>query len=467
MGVLRERSCLRPNQQTGVQRLVENPFYYLQMKMGGGKTVTVLTAYADLKRDFMVSRALVISTKNVATTVWDAEPTLWEHLAHIKVSVIGGTEKQRIAAVNAVANIYTIGRENVEWLCEHFGETWKWDWIIFDESDSFKNSQSNRFRALVGGKIPATKNKPEKRMVGVMDKVYRATCMSGTPAPNGLIDVWAQYRLLRCYKLLHNITAFRNYWFNYDMRQHRYFPKDRALREIPAAVADITYVVEDYSGMPDVVYNTVRIPVDASLAAQYKRFKREKLLELVDTQITALNAAALFGKLCQFSNGAVYDEDRGVHDIHKLKLDALRDIIDQAQGQPVLVAYAFQHDKSRILKHIPGAVALSGNVKAITNRWNAGEIPVLVAHPGSCGHGLNLQHGGSIIVWFGLSPNLAYFMQMNARLARSGQKNTVFIHSLVTDKTEDDKVMAMLERKDHEQNSFAQAVKEMLSELQT
>lgn len=240
MGAARNRDSLRDYQNHGVKLLNENPFFFLQTKMGGGKTVTTLTALADLIREFMVHKALVISTKNIVTTVWPYEPQQWEHLKHLKVSVIHGTREERIAALHKKADLYCVSRDNIVWLAEYVGDYWPFDMVIYDESDSFKNPSSKRFIAI-HGRSPRGKRKPNDYFsAGVMRHINRAVCLSGTPAPNGLVDLWAQYKLLKCYHLGPNITTFRNRWFIYDTRKMKYFPKGNAEREISEAVAPYT-----------------------------------------------------------------------------------------------------------------------------------------------------------------------------------------------------------------------------------
>lgn len=466
MGALRTREDLRKYQVKGAKYLDRFPRFFLQTKMGGGKTVTVLTAFADLKWEFMTARMLVISTRTIVTTVWPFEPAQWEHLKHLKVSVIHGSPEDRVKAVHTKADIHCVSVDNLVWLAEYIGVSWRWDWVVIDESDFFKNRASNRFTALLGGIIHGTKTKPDRRLPGVLNKIERMTLLSGTPAPNSLMDLWPQYFLLdRGYRLGHNITAYRNRWFYYSEREAKYLPKRNTVDEISKLVSDITYVVEDYSGMPEVNYVYHRVPLSDRVKKDFRRFRREKLLELVGTEITAVSAGVLFGKLCQYSNGAIYDAEKNTHIVHDEKLSALEELIEQAGGQPVLVAYAFHHDKDRILAHIKGAEFLDGSPKTVA-RWNAGEIPVLVAHPGSCGHGLNLQHGGSVLIWFGLTPRLGYFLQMNSRLARSGQLNAVFVHLLIADGTADDRLVELLEGKNETQETFASLVKQMLEELE-
>lgn len=459
---MRSRAELRPYQRECVEFISRNSKVAIFAALGGGKTSIALTAIADLMRDFMVQRVLVLSTKRIIRMVWPHEPQEWKHTAHLRVVSVTGTPRERIAALNTPADIHCTNFENLEWLVQHLGADWPFDMLVIDESSAFKSHDSNRFRALVGGRVPATRTKGEVRYEGVLKRIQRVVLLTGSPAPAGLADLWAQFFLLDFgARLGRNITAFRSRWFDQNPYTMQWVPKAHAQNDIESRVADLCRIVESYDGMPDVMFNTVRIELNDDVRNAYKKFQNEKILELKNQEITAAHAAALATKLLQFSNGAVYDEERQVHHIHDLKLLALEEIVSQSGGQPVLIAYAFQHDLARLKAKFPHAEVLDDKPET-ERRWNAGKIPLLIAHPKSCGHGLNLQHGGSILCWFGLTWSLELFLQMNARLARSGQKRGVIIHTLIAEGTLDERVLAVLSSKEASQAALLANIKELV-----
>lgn len=464
---MRSRAELRPYQQDCVEFISNNPKVAIFAALGGGKTSIALTAISDLMRDFMVTRVLVLSTKRIIRMVWPNEPQEWEHTAHLRVSSVSGSPQERIAALRAPADIYATNFENLEWLVQHYGADWPFDMLVIDESSAFKSHDSNRFRALVGGKVSATRKKAEVRYEGVLRRIKRVVLLTGSPAPAGLADLWAQFYLLDFgARLGRNITAFRSRWFDQNPYTMQWAPKPHAQADIESRIADLCQIVESYDGMPDVMFNTVRIELPERVSDAYKKLQNDKILELKGQEITAAHAAALATKLLQFSNGAIYDEDRQAHHVHDFKLDALDEIISQSSGQPVLVAYSFQHDLKRLKSKFPSAEILDDNPET-ERRWNAGKIPLLIAHPKSCGHGLNLQHGGSILVWFGLTWSLELFLQMNARLARSGQKKSVIIHTLISEGTLDERVLAVLSSKEASQAALLANIKDLVKQAET
>lgn len=460
---MRSRAELRSYQRDCVEFISRNPKVAIFAALGGGKTSIALTAIADLMAEFMVQRVLVLSTKRIIRMVWPHEPQEWEHTAHLRVVSITGTPSERAQALRTPAEIHATNFENLEWLVQHLGADWPFDMLVIDESSAFKSHDSNRFRALVGGRVPATRTKGEVRYEGVLKRIQRVVLLTGSPAPAGLADLWAQFFLLDFgARLGRNITAFRSRWFDQNPYTMQWVPKTHAQADIESRIADLCRIVESYDGMPDVMFNTVRIDLGETIQNEYTKFQRQQLLELKGQEITAANAAALATKLLQFSNGAIYDDQRRVHQIHDLKLLALEEIISQASGQPVLVSYAFQHDLARLKSKFPHAEVLDDNPET-ERRWNAGKIPLLIAHPKSCGHGLNLQHGGSILVWFGLTWSLELFLQMNARLARSGQKRAVIIHTLVSANTLDERVLSVLSGKEANQAALLANIKELVT----
>ena len=416
------------------------------------KTVITLSALYDLCLDrFDVHRVLVIAPLRVARDTWPAEIQKWDHLKGLTWSVAVGTAQERLAALRQKTFLHIINRENVQWLIEDSGIRWEYDMIVIDELSSFKSHQAKRFRSLL-------KVRPRvKRIVG----------LTGTPSSNGLMDLWAEFRLLDMGKRLGRfITHYRDQFFMPDARNMNqifsYKPRPGAEAEIYRRIRDMTISMKstDYLQMPECVMN--RVPVFLSPAEQdtYNALKRELVVQLGDMEVDAVNAAALSGKLCQLANGAVYTEDKHTVCFHDRKLDALEDLIEGANGKPVLVAYWFKHDLARIRKRF--TVRELKSSKDIQD-WNAGRIPVAVIHPASAGHGLNLQAGGSTLVWFGLTWSLELYQQTNARLWRQGQQSaTVIIHHIIAQSTIDEQIMRALEDKDRTQAALIHAVKVQL-----
>ena len=401
---------------------------------------------------FDVSRVLIIGPLRVARDTWPAEIQKWDHLRGLEYAVAIGSESERRAALIKRTPITLINRENVGWLVEKSGVAFDYDMIVIDELSSFKAYDTKRFKALM-------KVRPRvKRIVG----------LTGTPSSNGLMDLWSEFRLLDLGKRLGRfITHYRDEFFVPDKRSAQqifsYKPKAGAENEIYRRIGDITISMRstDYLKMPERIENEVRVELDRNERGIYDRMKSEMVAQLNDTEIDAVNAAALSNKLCQMANGAVYDETHGVHPIHERKLDALEDLIEAANGKPVLVAYWFKHDLERIQKRFPMAreIRSSGDIA----EWNAGKILIAVVHPASAGHGLNLQAGGSTLIWFGLTWSLELYQQTNARLWRQGQQaETVVIHHIIAKDTIDDNILRALRSKDHTQSALIDAVKAQL-----
>lgn len=439
-------------QQYATDFILTHPVAAVLLEMGLGKSVITLTAIRDLCLDsFEVHRVLVIAPLRVARDTWPAEIQKWDHLKDLTYSVAVGTLQERRAALLKPVFLHIINRENVQWLIEESGLQWHYDMVVIDELSSFKSHQSKRFRSLL-------KMRPQiRRFVG----------LTGTPAGNGLMDLWAEFRLLDMGKRLGRyITHFRDDFFTPDRRNgmqvFSYKPKPGAEEEIYRRIGDITISMKstDYLQMPECVMNTVPVTLSEYEYNDYEAMTQKLVLELHGVEIDAANAAALSGKLCQLANGAIYTEDKQILHFHDRKLDALEDLIEGANGKPVLVAYWFQHDLARIRKRFKVRELKSS--KDITE-WNAGKIPVAVIHPASAGHGLNLQAGGSTMVWFGLTWSLELYQQTNARLWRQGQQSdTVVIHHIVTRGTIDEAIMKALSEKDKSQAALINAVKAQL-----
>ena len=415
---------------------------------GLGKTVVTLTALEELLHDFFeIGKVLVIAPLRVARDTWPSEIAKWEHTKNIRASVVMGSVKERTAALLKPAEVYIINRENVKWLIEESNMPMDFDMIVIDELSSFKSYQAKRFRALM-------KLRPSvKRIVG----------LTGTPSANGLMDLWAEFRLLDMGKRLGRfISHYRDAYFLPDKRNQQmvfsYKPREGAEDAIYRRIGDITISMRarEYLKMPNLVSNIVHVALDERERKLYDDMKRDMVIAVENKEIDAVSAAALSNKLLQMANGAVYAENGKVVCLHNRKLDALEDLAESANGKPVLVAYWYKHDLERIKSRLPVQELRSReNIEA----WNAGRILLGVIHPASAGHGLNLQFGGSILVWFGLTWSLELYQQTNARLYRQGQKDTVVIHHIVAVGTIDEKVMQALERKDKTQTALIDAVK--------
>lgn len=418
----------------------------LFLDCGLGKTVITLTAIWELLLDyFEVRKVLIIAPCRVCRDTWPSELQKWNHLKGIEMSTVLGSEKDRVTALNRRANVYVINRENVEWLVGHC--RWDFDMVVIDELSSFKSHKAKRFKAL-------------KK---VRPMVRRIVGLTGTPAPNGLIDLWAEIGLLDMGQRLGRfIGGYRERFFVPDKRSREmifsYKPRQGAEEAIYELISDICISMKatDYLEMPECIYNRVEVTMNEKERKLYQQLERDMLIPFEEGDIDAVNAAGLSNKLMQMANGAVYDENGVVKHIHDRKLEALEDLVEAANGKPVLIAYWYKHDLERIKKYV-SAVEL--DTAEDMKKWNAGEIPVAVIHPASAGHGLNLQAGGSTLIWFGLTWSLELYQQMNARLWRQGQKETVVIHHLTAKGTLDERVMEALEKKDCGQSALVDAVK--------
>lgn len=415
-----------------------------------GKTATTLTAIKKLiYEELEIDKVLVIAPKRVAESVWADEVEKWEHLKNLKISKIIGNEKQRKAALAAKADIYMLSRDNVAWICGLFGGNMlPFDMLVIDESSSFKSHASLRFKAL-------------KK---VQPCFKRIVLLTGTPAPNGLIDLWSQMWLLdRGKRLGQTITFFRDNYFRKSFNGFSYDPLKDSEERIHNSIKDICISMksEDYLELPERMDNFIKIKFPAELKKKYDDFERDKVLEMFseENDITAMNAAALSNKLLQFAGGAVYDEDKNVHELHALKLDATEEIIEASNGRPVLIAYTYQHELARLLEKLKKYKPIKMETDQHIKDWNAGKIQVMLLHPASGGHGLNLQEGHSSALWFSLNWSLELYQQFNKRLHRQGRKYPVVINHLISEGTEDESVMIALEGKRDTQEVLMQAVK--------
>lgn len=436
--------------QTYAIEYIENhPVAAVLLDMGLGKTVISLTAIANLLFDsFLAHRILVVAPLRVARDTWPVEIEKWSHLQQLTFTVAVGSAKERRAALTTHTDITIINRENLQWLIEDSGVSFDYDMVIIDELSSFKNHQSKRFRSLL--KVRPT----VKRIIG----------LTGTPSSNGLIDLWAEFRLLDMGKRLGRfITEYRNTYFLPDKRNgmviYSYKPQPFAEELIYRQISDITISMKstDHLKMPELVSSQYEVRLSEEERIRYDELKKDLILQLPDGEVTAANAATLTGKLCQLANGAIYSDDGDIIEFHDRKLDALEDLIEAANEKPVLVAYWFKHDLQRIKKRFP--VRELKESRDITD-WNAGKIPVAVIHPASAGHGLNLQTGGSTLIWFGLTWSLELYQQTNARLWRQGQTSgTVVIEHIITKGTIDERILKALSQKELTQTALIDAVK--------
>ena len=441
-------------QQYAIQFLTEHPVAALLLDMGLGKTVTTLTAINELLFDrFEIRRVLVIAPLRVARDTWSAEIEKWEHLKHLKYSVAVGTPAERRQALHTKTDICILNRENISWLVEKSHIPFDFDMLVIDELSGFKNHQTKRFKALMK----------------VRPKVKRIVGLTGTPSSNGLMDLWAEFRLLDMGQRLGRfIGQYRTAYFQPDKRNgmvvYSYKPLPQAEKQIYDKISDITISMKaiDYLQMPELLLTEVPVRLSKQERERYKQLKQEFVLDLPDGEITAANAASLSNKLSQLANGAVYDDTGAVIPIHSRKLDALEDLIEAANGKPVLVAYWFKHDLERIQERLRKLNVSYQEIQSSDSirNWNAGRLQVGLLHPASAGHGLNLQAGGNVLVWFGLTWSLELYQQTNARLWRQGQQSeTVVIQHLITKGTIDERILKALTQKEQTQTALMQAVK--------
>ncbi len=444
-----------PHQRAGIEWILQRPACALLWGMGTGKTVTTLTAIDRLLYDCMEDGpVLVIAPKRVAENTWSKETAKWEHLQHLRVVKIMGTAKQRRDALVGVfekpyGDIYVVNRENVVWLVDTIGKHWPFPIVVIDELSSFKSAQAKRWKALrrVRGRI--------RRLIG----------LTGTPRPNGIEDLYPEIYLLdQGERLGRTLSAFRaRYLLPEKMNGHivySYRPRDGAEAEVYDRLSDICMSIrkDDVLQLPGQIYEDIVLTAPPALLKQYKQFERDKVLECLDAdgEIVAGTAAALTNKLLQFANGAIYDQDGQAHHLHDVKLDALEELVEEAGGDPVLVLYAYKHDAERIHERI---ACRALDTPDDIDDWNRGEIPVALAHPASIGHGLNLQDGGHIIIWFGLTWSLELYQQANERLNRPGQKNVCRIYHLILQGTHDERVLKALSNKDKGQAAAIEALR--------
>ena len=435
-------------QEYAIRYIETHPISALLIDMGLGKTSITLTAIRNLLFDsFEVCKVLVIAPLRVAKNTWTDEIKKWEHLSTLTYSLIVGNENERLSALNEKADIYIINRENVDWLVNKSGYKFDFDMVVIDELSSFKNHQSKRFKSLM-------KVRPlVKRIVG----------LTGTPSSNGLMDLFAEFKILDMGKRLgYFIGQYRNTYFKPDKMNgpivYSYKPLPNAENAIYEKISDITVSMKanEYLKMPELLTSNYVVELSNSEKNQYDEMKKSLVLEITDGEITASNAASLSNKLCQLSNGAIYDDEQNIVEIHDRKLEALEDIIESMNGKPLLIAYWYRHDLERIKSRF--SVRKIKTSEDISD-WNDGKIPVALIHPASAGHGLNLQNGGSTLVWFGLTWSLELYQQTNARLYRQGQKNAVVIQHIITKGTIDEQILKALQKKNKTQADLIDAVR--------
>ena len=451
--------------------MIYKPYYYqkyaeafllasteagLLLDMGMGKTVITLTAIEKLLFDqFSVGKVLIIAPKRAAEETWPAEIEKWDHLKDITYSLVLGSSRDRVRALEAEADIFIINRENVVWLVDFYKNRWPFDMVVIDELSSFKSSKSKRFRAL-------------KK---VRPRISRIAGLTGTPSSNSLLDLWPEMYLLDMGKALgKTFTGFREEYFNPDKRNgpviYSWKPKKNAEQEIYDRLTGLCVSMksEDYLDLPDTLYIRRNVKISGEGQKLYKKLEQDTLLPFADGVVDAPTAAVLTGKLIQASGGAVYDDNQVPRILFEDKLDALDDLIEEANGQPVLVYYAYKHERDRIIARHPEATDIK--MKNAVKDWNEGKIPLLLAHPASAGHGLNLQSGGHIIIWYGLPTSLELYQQANKRLSRPGQTKTVLIHHLLTEGTYDQTVLdKILAPKEKRQNALLEALKAKIEEM--
>ena len=440
------RNDLHPYQHRIIDFIYNTPKCAVWAGLGLGKTITTLTAITDLLDSLTVCKVLIIAPLRVANSVWHTEAKRWTHTKDLTFSIVTGSEKERISALFKSADIYVINRENVQWLVEHYKTKWPYDLVVIDESSSFKSASSQRFKAL-------------KKVRTLTDRMVQLT---GTPSPNGLIDVWSQMFLLDGGERLgKTMSAYKMRFFQTGHNGYTLKLVNNADKIIHRLIDDmvISLNVDDYLQMPKRIDTVMRVNIPPTRLAEYKQLERDFIMQINDTEIVAYNAATLAGKLLQYCNGAMYtDELKNWTEIHTAKLDALDEILEDNQDENLLIAYNYKTDLIRLKARYPDAVVLDNDPDIIT-KWNNGRIKILLAHPASAGHGLNLQHGGSIIVWFGLNWSLELYQQFNGRLHRQGQTKPVRIVHIVADGCIDDKVMRAIENKAQTQDELLNALK--------
>ena len=441
-------------QKRAIDKVLTEPYTGLFLEMGLGKTVITLTAVQRLiYEDFAVTRVLVVAPLKVAEDTWSRESAKWDHLSDLRVAKILGDVKTRKAAADSEADVYVINRENLVWLTQEYDNRWRWDMVVLDELSSFKNPQAQRFKAF-------RKVRPLlRRVVG----------LTGTPNPYGLMDLWAEiFCLDRGERLGRTLGRYRENYFKPGRRNgfvvYDWQPLPGAGEAITEKIKDITVsmTAADYLTLPGRLDQEIRVQLPAVALKQYRELEREHVLDLDDESVTALSAAAVMGKLLQFSGGAAYNDEGGWTAFHDEKLKALRDIID-TNDEPVLVFYGYRHERERLLQYLADYKPQELGGTATVDDWNEGKIRLLLAHPASVGYGLNLQAGGHVIVWYSLTWSLELYQQANARLDRQGQERTVIVHHLIADGTVDEDVLSRLQQKDTGQRALMESLKERRS----
>ena len=447
---------LHPYQEHCVNKILDNDNIGLFLDMGLGKTLITLTSINKLKYDrFLVNKVLVIAPKKVAEATWQNEIEKWPELRNLKVSTVLGTEKQRIKALCTTADVYIINRENVVWLVDLYQNKWPFDMVVCDEFSSFKSHQAKRFKALKSVKPHI------KRLIG----------LTGTPSPNGLLDLWAQVYLLDSGERLgKSYFSFRANYFNSDYMGYSYTPIENTEKLVTDKISDICISMKasDYLDLPPVTDNIVPVVLSTKAEKQYKTLERDMVLAIPDAEdIDATSAAALSNKLLQLANGAIYDEDHKYHEVHDCKIDAFMELIEQLNGKSALVFYNYQHDLDRLKKVLAKTKLRVKKLEGPQDQtdWNKGKIDILLTHPASSAYGLNLQQGGNHVIWFGLNWNYELYTQANKRLHRQGQTEKVIIHHLVTQGTRDEDVMEALRRKEDVQNYVLDSLKARIKKI--
>ena len=444
-------------QKRATQFIIDNRYCALFLDMGLGKTVSTLTAIDILKNDYLeIDKALVIAPKSVALNTWSGETAKWDHLKKLRISVAMGTAAQRTKAIERDADIYVTNRDNVKWIVDYFKkEPWPFDTVVLDESSSFKNPSSQRFKAL-------RKIRPQLR---------RVIELTGTPSPNGLMDLWPQIWLLDMGERLgRTLGSYRSEFFTAGRRNgavvYDWIARPGARQRISKRLADISMSMQasDYLDMPDVIDGGLTLALPPDEMRDYQAFQKEQLMQLDNTDIEAVTAAALTNKLLQYTGGALYDDQHNWHEVSTAKLEALQDIVESTD-ESVLIYYQYQSEKDRILKMLPDAVTFTGEPELLES-WNAGKIRLMLAHPASVAYGLNMQAGGHIIVWYTPTWNLELYMQANARLHRQGQTKPVVIYHLIAAGTIDERVMQALNCKNGSQAALLKHIKELRESIQ-
>jgi SNF2 family DNA or RNA helicase len=426
--VLRERRCM------------------LALDMGLGKTASTLTVISDMLDGFTANKVLVVAPLRVANSVWAQEGALWGHLKHLRISVCTGSDKARRGALALDADVYVINRENVPWLVENYGAKWSFDMVVIDESSSFKNASSKRFKAL-------------RKMLPHIDAMVLLT---GTPSPNGLLDLWSQMYLIDYGERLgRTLTGYKQRFFEADYFGRKFDLRPGSADKIHGLLSDkiVHMNADDYLDMPARIDLTIGVDLPPEVMSNYLDFERTMLAEIDGEEVEAATAAVLANKLLQYANGALYTNAAGSWaEAHGTKLDALAEIVEDNPGETMLVAYNYKSDLERLIKRFPQARVLEKKQETM-DAWTRGEIPMMLAHPASAGHGLNLQNGGALCVWFGLNWSLEYYQQFNARLHRQGQQRPVRIAHIVSNDTIDQRVLSVLRNKDATQKSLLNALK--------